>query len=167
MTANIGTGLLAGGAILLLIGVWFAPAVATRSGQVGLALTAVGALLIAYAISWVPLAVVAVVAGTWYTWLVRAAHRDRVKLLRFLETARVYAHGPVWCLGLTAGADPFAFDMATVVAAIEAPTEVRERVIPTAQRQARWSWCAWNAARLYLSPTNAAKTRPHPFHPGG
>ena len=162
MTAEIGTGLLAGGAILLLAGPWFTPAVAARTGQAGLVITTAGTVITAYAISWIPIAIGGAFMGGWYAWLVRRAYQDRLDLLRFLEGVPAYVVGPVWCLGLLAGANPYDPELATVVASAEVPAELRGRVLPTAQRQTRWRWAVRNAAALYLL-TGGATARPHPF----
>jgi hypothetical protein len=158
------TGILAGAAILLLIGPWLTTEVAGELGTAGLLLTAVGSVIAAIAISWVPVALGSVIAVAGYAWLVRCAHRDRRRLLLFLERQTTFAHGLAWCLGLVGGPDPYSTEMATVVGSHEVGAEVRPHVVPTARRQARLSWAVRNAWWFYRTERRPAlRPRPFPF----
>jgi hypothetical protein len=166
LAANIGTGLLAAGAILLLMGPWFTREVTTRAAGAGLILTAVGTVIAAYAISWVPVAIGVGSIAIGYLWLVRRAYRDRGALLCFLEDVKAYVVGPAWCLGLVGGADPYEPVNGYIYGRQEVAAEIRPIVIPTAQRQARLSWAIRNGAWLYIQ-ARSTSARPRPFPPSG
>jgi hypothetical protein len=161
----VSTGLLAGAAALLVVAPWLSSArVASELGSAGLVLTALGSVLAAFVISWVPVVVGLAVVCVAYAWLVIRARRDRRDLLRFLQGAPVFAHGPAWCLGLEGGPDPYTGELATVVGARQVDAAVKSLVLPTAERQARLTWAVQNAWRLYTAGRGSS-ARVHPFRP--